>query len=115
MKKNHGEIIEYVVRKHGYNISDLAKELNVNRRSIYNYFGSRNLKPYVIFQIGKVVRHDFSKEFPELFSTADFQNLWGNEPRYPIEQTDSAENAIYKGKYLDLLEKYNELLVETVA
>ena len=44
MEKHYGQIVEYLVRKNGYSITDLATELDVNRRSIYNYFQNQFLK-----------------------------------------------------------------------
>ncbi|MBL4676725.1 MAG: TetR family transcriptional regulator [Mucilaginibacter sp.] len=115
MSKHHGSIIEYVVRKHGYNISDLARELDVNRRSIYNYFGSQILKPNVIFQIGRVIRHDFSKEFPEIFEAEEFQDAFDIQPKFGVESVLSTDEAEYKEKYLELLERYNELLTNIIS
>ncbi|AMR32442.1 hypothetical protein A0256_13915 [Mucilaginibacter sp. PAMC 26640] len=68
MENHNGQIVEYVVRRNGYSITDLATELKVNRRSIYNYFQNRNLKHDVIYKIGLIIRHDFAKEFPDLFN-----------------------------------------------
>ncbi|MBL4675681.1 MAG: hypothetical protein JKY70_05680 [Mucilaginibacter sp.] len=73
MNKHQGKIIEYIVRKNGYNISDLARELGINRRSVYNYFGNNTVKSSVIIQIGSIIRHDFSTDFPEIFKSEDFK------------------------------------------
>jgi lambda repressor-like predicted transcriptional regulator len=67
--RHHGKIIEYVVRKKGYNIRDLAKALNISRRTLYNLFNQPILDFQVISQIGEIIRHDFSVEFPELFES----------------------------------------------
>jgi lambda repressor-like predicted transcriptional regulator len=114
MDKHHGQIIEYRVRKNGYSISDLARGINVNRRSIYNWFNQKYLKKDVILQIGQILRHDFSQEFPELFVSDDFKSIQRLDAQYryssPENNVDS-EDEYYKDKYLDLLEKYNSLLV----
>lgn len=112
MDKHHGQIIEYRVRKNGYSISDLARGIKVNRRSVYNWFNQKYLKKDIIFHIGQILRHDFSQEFPELFVTDDFKSIQRiNDHRSYTPSTYSGDNDHYKDKYLDLLEKYNSLLV----
>jgi lambda repressor-like predicted transcriptional regulator len=117
MDKHHGQIVEYVVRKNGYSISDLARNTNVNRRSIYNWFNQKYLKNDVIYNIGCVLRHDFSQEFPELFKSEDFKMASPPDiaSHFPyIINLNNNENEFYKDKYLLLLEKYNELLVNEI-
>lgn len=117
MDKHYGQIVEYRVRKNGYSISDLARSIHVNRRSIYNWFNQTHLKKEVIFQIGCVLRHDFSQEFPELFVSEDFK-IVKNKSFKQIPDANSeyanVENEMYKTKYVSLLEKYNELLVSAI-
>lgn len=117
MDKHHGQIIEYVVRKNGYSISDLARNTNVNRRSIYNWFNQKMLRCDVIFNIGCVLRHDFSQEFPEYFKSEDFKTTTQKFPFQPSNEilANNSENEIYKDKYLMLLEKYNDLLISEIS
>ena len=72
MSLHSGEIVELAVRRKGICISELSRRMHVNRRSIYNWFQQKNLPPPNIRKIGLVIRHDFSKEFPEYFVPADF-------------------------------------------
>ncbi|EOR93422.1 hypothetical protein ADIARSV_3501 [Arcticibacter svalbardensis MN12-7] len=115
---HHGQIIEKVVRRNGHSISDVARLTNVNRRSVYNWFNQQQLKPEIIYRIGCVINHDFSEELPQLFTPEDFQkgfrktsflNSVGEEP-------DSSTNKdLWKDKYVDLLERYNTLLLLKVS
>lgn len=114
MEKHYGQIVEYLVRKNGYSITDLATELDVNRRSIYNYFQNQFLKSDIILKIGRIIRHDFSKEFPEIFTPEDFtrsykQNTLVVKAGSPA---DDIPEEIWKDKYLNLLESYNEALLK---
>ncbi|TFF33289.1 hypothetical protein [Mucilaginibacter psychrotolerans] len=117
MEKHNGQIVEYLVRKNAYSITDLAAELDVNRRSIYNYFQNQFLKSDVIFKIGKVIRHDFSKEFPEFFSADDFAPNY-KQANHTVLKAISSDNLvgeeIWKNKYLALLEIYNEALLKRI-
>ncbi|WP_454802901.1 hypothetical protein [Mucilaginibacter phyllosphaerae] len=107
MSKHQGQIVEYVVRRNGYSLSDLANELKVNRRTIYNWFKSETLRTDIIFNVGKVVRHDFSNEFPEIFVTEEFEF----KAKYFSPNIETAQENSYKDKYITLLEKYNDLLI----
>jgi len=115
---NHGQIIEQVIRRRGISISEVARFLNVNRKSVYNWFRQDIIKPEVIFKLGVVLEHDFSHEFPHYFSKNDFENVTrGNNNNTVAEpegtQASPTEN-YWKNKYLELLEKYNELLAANI-
>jgi hypothetical protein len=114
MDKHYGQIVEYRVRKNGFCISDLARCTKVNRRSIYNWFNQKNLRSDVILKIGFAIRHDFSQEFPEIFESSDFKAIY-KLPDSPLHDTrllDLQEHENWKNKYLNLLEKYNEMLLK---
>jgi transcriptional regulator with XRE-family HTH domain len=113
MEKHHGQIVERMIRRNGYSISELARLTKVNRRSVYNWFNQRQLKPEIIFRIGCVLNHDFSTEFPGLFSAEEF-NKHTSETIDDLVLKNSLEagsSMYWKDKYIDLLEKYNELLI----
>ena len=109
MGKHHGQIVEYIVRKVGFNISELAKGTDVNRRTLYNWFKQKDLKSNLIFLIGCVIKHDFTKEFPELFTNGEFSIL--NELQRPNQNHQPSisreEESYWKFKYFNLLEEFN--------
>ncbi|MDB4919437.1 helix-turn-helix transcriptional regulator [Mucilaginibacter sp.] len=108
MDKHYGQIVELVIRKKGFSISELARLTHMNRRSVYNWFNQKYLKQEIIYQIGIILNHDFSVEFPELFRKEDFsQNLPGLNG---FSIWDSSNPPLWKDKYIELLEKYNNLL-----
>ena len=109
MEKHHGQIVEYIIRKNGYSITDLAAELEVNRRSIYNYFQNRYLKYDVICKIGLIINHDFSKEFPDLFASKKVDLIEENSATFGQPGIHS-EELYWKDKYIRLLESYNAVL-----
>ncbi|QEC53963.1 Homeodomain-like domain-containing protein [Anseongella ginsenosidimutans] len=122
MNTHYGETIERTIRRNGYSISELARTLNVNRRTIYNWFLQRNLKAEIIYRVGCALRHDFSAEFPHLFTPEDFK-LSGTglrEARSPYaalsEDATVAQNlGHWKNKYISLLEEYNSMLLNQVG
>jgi hypothetical protein len=106
MDKHHGKIIEYTLRKNDYNISDLAKSMNVNRRTLYNWFTHEKIKKDIVFRIGCIIRHDFSQQFPEMFTSGDFDII--NLPKK--KQLLGDEGNFWKNKYLTLLNEYNRIV-----
>jgi hypothetical protein len=111
MEEHYGKKVEYVVRKSGYNIAQLAKELGVNRRSIYNWFTYCDLKPSAIYRIGSVINHDFSLEFPGLFEADNFKS----NVKRPNPLVNPTPDAQWKERYIQLLEAYNILMFKNAV
>ncbi|MFB0497387.1 AcrR family transcriptional regulator [Mucilaginibacter sp. OAE612] len=107
MEKHYGQIIEYVIRKKGFNISDLARSLDINRRSLYNWFNQKDLSAAHIFKIGNVIRHDFSIEFPDMFTKDDFKFINQRYADNILVSTTPQQLTDWKEKYLRLLEEYD--------
>ncbi|MCD8739741.1 helix-turn-helix domain-containing protein [Mucilaginibacter roseus] len=121
MDVHHGHIVERVIRREGYSISEIARLSNVNRRSVYNWFNQQFLKADIIYKIGMIINHDFSVEFPHLFKSDDFkrntQPVNHTQQNFtPGEQGANSQNgeSYWKDKYIALLEKYNDILIKTV-
>ena len=114
MEIHHGQIVERIIRRNGYSISEVARLTNVNRRSVYNWFSQQQLKPNIIFKIGYVLKYDFSDEFPGMH-VQDSDNSFKNIPLLqdaPVKKpAEDLVPSYWKDKYINLLEKYNELLV----
>ena len=115
MEKHYGQIVEYIVRKNGYSITDLATGLDVNRRTIYNYFQNKTVKYDVIYKIGLIVRHDFSKDFPELFTSDQFDINQRPQSIVGSAASVTADESYWQDKYIQLLETYNNALADRIA
>lgn len=115
MDKHFGEIIEKVIRKNGYNVSELARTAKVTRRSVYNWFNQPRLKQQIIRKIGDALQHDFSAEFPELFASRDFQRVPEIRTNKETLNEEKGRANYWKDKYIDVLEEYNELLAKKVS
>ncbi|WP_377117708.1 hypothetical protein [Mucilaginibacter litoreus] len=66
------------------------------------------MNPAIIFQIGHFIKHDFSKEFPKLFTSQDFKETDENKG-YRLREPNTV-NDEWQMKYINLLEEYNRLL-----
>jgi hypothetical protein len=112
MTKHHGQIIEKIIRRDGHSISNVARNMDVNRRTVYNWFNQAVLRQEIIYKIGHGIMHDFSVEFPELFKPEDF--VFKNKPALSAEDAkmvaETAEDADWRAKYIELSEQYNKLL-----
>lgn len=113
MKVHHGEVIEKVIRRNGHSISDIARLTRVNRRSVYNWFEQQDLKPEIIYRIGLVINHDFSAELPDVFDTDDFKSY--AKDIGVQNKSDEVKDEYWKNKYIELLERYNELIIHETA
>jgi transcriptional regulator with XRE-family HTH domain len=113
MKAHNGKIVEYTIRKKGVSITELARLINVNRRSVYNWFNQEELKVEIIYQIGIGLKHDFSREFPELFAKDEFHPTKStkNCSDDDKENKDTKFDAFWKERYITLLEDYNSFLI----
>jgi len=109
---HYGQIVEYTVRKKGLSIAELARLVNVNRRSVYNWFNQEKLKVETIYRIGIAIKHDFSIEFPDIFAKGDFANskINGEGGVDDSKDCDTLADHLWKERYISLLENYNTFL-----
>jgi transcriptional regulator with XRE-family HTH domain len=100
---HRGEIVEKILRKSGYSLTKIAKQLGISRNTLYNKFENANLSYHFIMKVGKIVYYDFTIDFPEIKEEVDL-----------LDKTQIPEQVGIGGKYIHLLEKYNSLLAVLV-
>jgi transcriptional antiterminator len=95
-----GKLLERAIRRKGLNITEIAVALGISRRTIYNWFKLEVIDESIMGKISDVIRHDFSSGKPKTFiirsKTADSS---------PLE-----DDAYWKDKYINLLERYSDLI-----
>ncbi|MCX2449934.1 helix-turn-helix transcriptional regulator [Pedobacter sp. PLR] len=112
MTPNRGDVIERVVRKK-IGISELSRKLHVSRTAIYNWFEYGQVNLETICKIGEAIDYDFTKEFPEEFASAQNLKITENANSQGKQDEDGNHAVDYwMTKYISLLEKYNDLLVD---
>lgn len=117
MDQHDGHVVEKVIRMNGYSISELARLIKVNRRSVYNWFDQKHLKADIIYRIGCALNYDFSAEFPNLILINEFKRLSDmkvKDENVEILHHKQTNESYWKDKYINLLEKYNDLLKSRV-
>lgn len=107
MQKHHGQIVEHLVRKKSFSITELARHSQVNRSVVYQWFNKRDLNAEIIYRIGRILDHDFSEEFPEYFQKKP-NNIYNFRSEQLLQTQSNVE--IWKDKYIILLEKYVQLI-----
>jgi len=150
MKINKGQLLERAVRRSALSLSDIARGLRVNRRSLYNWFKHEELSESIFLKVGQIINYDFFAEFPDLFpggselSIAGFKSNSGigseastgsknreslknryelpsgdksksgkdtiGNPQRKTEKEAAISDAYWKDKYIELLERYSDLL-----
>ena len=103
--QHRGEIVELAVRQSGYSLSKLTQRLGKSRRWIYHAFENPILSIDVVFEISKIIHHDFSDEITELKRFNSVVKAQNGNSYIENESVD-----YWKNKYLVLLEKYNAML-----
>ncbi|HWK58144.1 MAG TPA: hypothetical protein VNQ80_12430 [Parapedobacter sp.] len=109
MLKHRGEILSRVIREKNAKIAPLAKKMGIDRGTVYRHMDDPELSLDYITQYGKALDYDFSKDFPEmLYVLREPPAEYGSAKSYD-ELKDAAD--YWKDKYIDILEKYNALLL----
>ncbi len=109
LQKHAGSIIESIIRKKGHNISKLARFMKISRCTLYNWFDQDTLPFDVLIRVGSYINYDFSADFPELFTSSNSNK--NNQQPVPSLISDNEKIDYWIKKYIHLLEKYNESLL----
>ena len=107
-----GELIEELIRVNHLSISEVARRMHVNRRSVYNWFKQKTLRPYVFHRICNVLSEDFAIEVPDIMQAREKEHVPAPETHPKQEEKEAYSSSVnyWMNKYISLLEKYNEIL-----
>lgn len=106
---HYGSILEKAIRNDCMGISEIARKLQVSRRTLYNWFESEKLDLEIIYKVGVVTGHNFSKEIPGF---DEQKRLFVNTFSTEASELDDNSNTVYywMERYIHLLERYNSVL-----
>jgi predicted transcriptional regulator len=99
-----GQLLEKAIRKKGLNITAIAKAIGVQRRTMYNWFSTKDLNVDIMQRISKVIVYDFGQ--PESAPAIVVPNIL--EVANDLVTIKNEE--YWKDKYIDLLERYSSIL-----
>lgn len=108
-QKHAGSIVESIIRKQGHNISKLARYMKISRCTLYNWFEHDTLPFDILVRIGSYIDYDFSADFPEIFCLSTNTKLEKDATQNQLTENEKIDYWIMK--YILLLEKYNECLL----
>lgn len=109
LQKHAGSIIESIIRRQGHNISKLARYMKISRCTLYNWFEQDTLPFDVLIRIGTYINYDFSSDFPEVFCLGSNSKFEKESSQNQFTDNENIDHWIRK--YILLLEKYNECLL----
>ena len=104
-KVHMGQTLELIIRKNELNLSELAHEVGVDRRTFYYWFKKSVLKESTIDKISRVIR---SEDVTNSLKRSIIEPCFEPGLKLSIIKNDGEE--YWKDKYLVLLERYTELL-----
>ena len=108
-----GENLELAIRKSGVSITEMAKRMRVDRRTFYNWFKKANVRKEIFLEAGFIIGRDFTKDFPGLIDDKANEVKHHRINKFQEKEVGllSPSQDYWKLKYIDLLEKYNEVLM----
>ena len=93
-------MLDTAVREHSTNISQMVKKLGISRGTFYNHIKDPNLSFETLAKYGKVIRHDFAQDLPEMkryiFEEAEVPYGVPKTIEEAIEQRDYWRERYYK-------------------
>jgi hypothetical protein len=89
---SRGEIVKKVVVESGFTISRLAARLGISRTQLYADFTNPEMSFDRILAIGRILHHDFSKDFKELPDT--LVELFNGTPAPTASQLQECQSKV---------------------
>jgi len=109
--QHRGEILAKIFKDNGLKVTPIARKMGIDRGTIYRHFDDDNLSVDYILRYGKATKVDMKKYYPDLINIAiDEEVEFLEKPSYEELEISLSQ---CKDKYIDLLERYNNLLLET--
>ncbi|TVT41234.1 helix-turn-helix domain-containing protein [Hymenobacter setariae] len=125
---HQGEIVQEAIKNSGISITRIVEELGITRPTIYRKFKDDTLDAKFVRRIGEIIGHDFAQDFtmPEQSSLPFVSSVSKSyvtqsvvspvTPRVTTSQVSDLDAShqllALQGKYIALLEAYNELLLK---
>ncbi len=121
---HQGEILQEAIKSSGISITRIVDELGITRPTIYRKFKDETVDYSFVKRVGEIINHDFSGDFtvtqqsPVPVVTNAPRNAVSPvvTPRVTTPQSADADPSrqllLLQGKYIALLEAYNELLLK---
>lgn len=109
MHIHRGKLLKSIIHKSNISIFDLSKTLSYSIDAIHHHIEMETLDFKLLSAYGEVLKYDFSVDFPEMVLSIATKE----SPHTEIMNYDELlkDRDHWKLKYIELLEKHNELLI----
>lgn len=104
-----GDIVLNEVNRSGKSKTQIAKDIKLSRSGLSKILARDEMEVKYVVRIGKSIRHDFSKHFPQINS-----ELLGSFVNETSEEYSTLSNGELRAKMIELQSKYIKLLEEHV-
>jgi predicted transcriptional regulator len=102
MPTHRGKVLEELIRNKGYSLSQVARHLDISRRTLYNYFEDPQLSWQKLSHIDQILQLNLGSRLTEM------RNYYTHHKPTVLNEHLDAE--YWRAKYIALLEKYTSLL-----
>lgn len=111
-EKHQGKIVHQRVQDSGYTFKYVAEQLNkvmkMSRNTLYTRLKKPQLSPKFLFNLGQIINHNFTIDFPQLEQNKEYQR---EEARMETMETKHNKELVsLQIKYYKTLEESNKLL-----
>lgn len=107
-KEQHdGKLLEMEIRSSTKSYSQVARELQANRKTLYNWFAKPELSEDVAKRVGAVIGVDLVAKYPNQFTA---ERPFQANVSERIKNMHESDLNYWRDKYYALLEKYTAII-----
>ncbi len=104
---HRGALLEAAVKNSSINITQMVKRMGISRGTYYNHRNDQNLSFEQLVKYGKVLKHDFSHDIPEMKQFILYEQEAPYGPPKSLEEAVEQRD-YWREKYYQLMEKYHK-------
>lgn len=108
---HRGKILHQATKLHPSSIKDIVEAAGYRYGTFFKHIKSKDLAYSIIAKYGKVMRKDFSVEFPEMANMPHLKFIKQDNIGLSVEQLQSELNDL-RHKYSTILEKHTTAMEE---
>ena len=102
------KIVREIIKQSNIPLLNIYKSLGISRGTLHNWFLKNKLSDLIILKIGKIIHHDFTKEFPHLKEVI-VKLSWEDKVEYYYTK-ESKELKKIHNKYENLSKMHREVI-----
>lgn len=92
--QDRGQLLERAVRASGMSIKAVADQAKISRNTLYEMFKRSDISIDQLLEIGKIIKHDFISELPELSTVLHTLSTLEDSPSKHSSPLDDCRNEL---------------------